>query len=95
MAAYVILNIEVTNPERFAEYSKAASATVASFGGKYLVRGGHAEKLEGSLEPKRVVVLEFPTLQRATDWFASEEYRDPKALRQSASSADVIVVEGV
>ncbi len=95
MAAYVILNVEVTNPERFAEYSKAATTTVASFDGKYLARGGRTEKLEGSLEPKRIVVLEFPTLQRAKDWWASEEYRQPKALRQSASSADVIVVEGV
>jgi uncharacterized protein (DUF1330 family) len=95
MAAYVILNVEVTNPERFAEYAKVAGATVASYGGKYLARGGHAEKLEGAWEPKRFVVLEFPTLQRAKDWWASEEYRQPKALRQSASTTDLIVVEGV
>jgi uncharacterized protein (DUF1330 family) len=95
MAAYVILNIDVTDKERYAEYAKVAGATVASFGGKYLARGGRAEKLEGSSEPRRIVVLEFPTLQRAKDWWASEEYRDPKAIRQSASSADVIVVEGV
>jgi uncharacterized protein (DUF1330 family) len=95
MAAYVILNIEVTNPERFAEYVKVAGATVASYDGKYLARGGRAERLEGSWEPKRFVVLEFPTLQRAKDWWASEEYRQPKGLRQSASSTDLIVVEGV
>jgi uncharacterized protein (DUF1330 family) len=95
MAAYVILNIEVTNPERFAEYVKVAAATVASYDGRYLARGGRAEKLEGSWEPKRFVVLEFPTLQRAKDWWASEEYRQAKALRQSASTTDLIVVEGV
>jgi uncharacterized protein (DUF1330 family) len=95
MAAYVILNIDVTNPERFAEYVKVAAATVASYNGKYLARGGRAEKLEGSWEPKRFVVLEFPTLQCAKDWWASEEYLRPKALRQSASATDLIVVEGV
>jgi uncharacterized protein (DUF1330 family) len=95
MAAYVILNIDVTNPERFAEYVKVAGATVTSYHGRYLARGGRAEKLEGSWEPRRVVVLEFPTLQRAKDWWASEEYRQPKALRQSASATDLIVVEGV
>jgi len=95
MAAYVILNIDVTDKERYAEYSKLAGATLTRYDGKFLVRGGHAETLEGSFEPKRVVVLEFPTLQRAKDWWASEEYREPKAIRQSASSADVIVVEGV
>ena len=95
MAAYVILNVNVTDAEGFAEYAKVAGATVASYGGKYLARGGHAEKLEGSWEPKRFVVLEFPTLQRAKDWWTSEEYRHPKALRQSASTTDLIVVEGV
>ena len=95
MAAYVILNIEVTHPERFAEYVSVAGATVARYDGKYLARGGRAEKLEGSWEPLRFVVLEFPSLQRAKEWWASEEYRHPKALRQSASTTNMIVVEGV
>jgi uncharacterized protein (DUF1330 family) len=95
MAAYVVLNIEVTNPDRYAEYVKAAGATVEQFGGRYLVRGGKTEKLEGTLEPKRFVVLEFPSLERARAWWDSEEYRKPKALRQSASICDVIMANGV
>ena len=95
MAAYVVLNIEVTNPEQYAGYVKAAGATVEQYGGGYLVRGGKAEKLEGSLEPKRFVVLEFPSLERARAWWDCEAYRAPKALRQSASISDTILVDGV
>jgi uncharacterized protein (DUF1330 family) len=95
MAAYVVLNIEVTNPEQYAGYVKAAGATVEQYGGRYLVRGGKAEKLEGSIHPKRIVVLEFPSLERAKAWWDCEEYREPKALRQSASISDTILVDGV
>jgi uncharacterized protein (DUF1330 family) len=95
MAAYVLLNIDVTSPELYAEYVKVAGATVERYGGRYLVRGGKAEKLEGSLEPKRLVVLEFPSLERANAWWASAEYREPKAIRQLASTSDSIIVEGV
>ena len=95
MAAYVMLNIEVTNPEQYAGYVKAAGATVEQYGGRYLVRGGRAEKLEGSVDPKRIVVLEFPSFERARAWWDCEAYRAPKALRQSASISDTILVEGV
>ena len=95
MAAYLVLNIDVTNPERYAEYVKVAGATVEQYGGRYLVRGGKAETLEGSLAPKRFVVLEFPSLERAKAWWNSAEYRQPKAIRQSTSTSDVILVEGV
>jgi uncharacterized protein (DUF1330 family) len=94
MPAYLILNIEVTNPGRYAEYVKAAGDTVAQYGGRYLVRGGRAEKLEGGLEPKRVVVLEFDTVDRARAWWASPEYAGPKAMRQAAAKTDLILVEG-
>jgi uncharacterized protein (DUF1330 family) len=95
MAAYVVLNIEVTDPERYVGYVKAAGATVEQYGGRYLVRGGEAEKLEGSVEPKRFVVLEFPSRERASAWWRSEEYRAPKAIRQSCAISDVILVDGV
>ena len=94
MSAYLIVNIEVTDPERYAEYVKVVPATIAKFGGRYLARGGRTVKLEGSWEPKRVVVLEFESLERAREWWASEDYRGPKALRQSASVADLVLVEG-
>jgi uncharacterized protein (DUF1330 family) len=95
MAAYVVLNIDVINPEQYAEYVKVAGATVERYGGRYLVRGGKAAKLEGSLEPKRLVVLEFPSLERANAWWESAEYRAPKAIRQQASISDGVIVEGV
>jgi uncharacterized protein (DUF1330 family) len=95
MAAYVVLNIDVTNPEQYAQYARVAGATVERYGGRYLVRGGKARTLEGSLEPKRLVVLEFPSLERASAWWESEEYRVPKTIRQGASTCDGILVEGV
>ena len=95
MAAYVLLNIDVTNPERYADYVKVAGATVEQFGGRYLVRGGKAERLEGSVEPHRIVVLEFPSRERASAWWRSAEYREPKVIRQSAAASDVILVDGV
>jgi uncharacterized protein (DUF1330 family) len=95
MPAYVIVNIEITDPARYAEYVKAVPATIARHGGRYLVRGGNAERLEGSWDPKRVVVLEFESFERAKEWWASEEYRAPKALRQSAATANVILVDGL
>jgi uncharacterized protein (DUF1330 family) len=95
MPAYVILNIEVTNPDRFAEYARTGAPTVAGYGGRYLARGGTTEKLEGTLQPKRVVVIEFESADRARAWWASSEYAGPKAVRQSSAHSDVILVEGV
>jgi len=95
MAAYVFLNIDVTDPVRFAEYAKAAAATVEHYGGRYLVRGGRSEALEGSADPKRVVILEFPTYERARAWWDSSEYHEPKRVRQTAARADALIVEGV
>jgi uncharacterized protein (DUF1330 family) len=95
VAAYVIVNIEIVDRERYAEYIQAAPASIAAYGGRYLVRGGRAELLEGSWQPKRVAMLEFETLDRAKEWWASEEYRAAKALRQACARADMIVVEGL
>lgn len=95
MPSYVIVDIEVTDPERYKKYIEAAPPTVARHGGKFKVRGGRAEKLEGTWTPKRVVVVEFPTFDQAKAWWASEDYAGPKALRQSASIANMIVVEGL
>jgi uncharacterized protein (DUF1330 family) len=95
MAAYVIVNIEITDPVRYAEYVQVAGAAVAQYGGEYLARGGRAERLEGEWEPKRLVVLRFDSLERAKDWWSSTEYAGPKALRQSASKTNMIIVDGV
>ena len=95
MAAYIIVDVEINDPERYAAYVRVVPPTIAMYGGRFIVRGGKAENLEGSWIPKRVVVLEFPTSDLAREWWASEEYSDPKALRQSASVTQMILVEGV
>jgi uncharacterized protein (DUF1330 family) len=95
VAAYIIVEVEVTDPKTYAEYIKFVPATVSAYGGKFLVRGGKAENLEGDWQPQRVVILEFDSVERAKAWWASAEYREPKRLRQSASITNMIVVEGV
>ncbi|MGH8196758.1 MAG: DUF1330 domain-containing protein [Steroidobacteraceae bacterium] len=94
MAAYVIANVEVRDPARYAEYIKLTPATVAPFGGRFIVRGGRAEKLEGDVAVNRIVVLEFDNYEKAKAWYESEGYRVAKAVRQSASVASLILVEG-
>jgi uncharacterized protein (DUF1330 family) len=94
MAAYFIVDVEVTDPVGYEEYRKLVPATIAQYGGRFLVRGGAVEQLEGDWQPGRVVVLEFPSLEQAKRWYNSEEYRDPKALRFKAAKAKMILVEG-
>ena len=95
MAAYVIVDLEVTDPARFAEYRQQVPATIAAYGGRFLVRGGEHHVVEGDWRPRRIVVVEFPSLAQARRWYDSEEYRGPKARRLAASKANVIFVEGV
>ena len=95
MAAYVIVDVTVHDKEKYAEYIKQSPATVEAFGERFAVRGGKADVLEGDWTPGRFVMLEFDSVERAKEWWSSEMYREPKKLRQSASSANMIVVEGV
>jgi len=95
MGAYVIVEIEVTDPVGYEEYKKRASDTVHRYGGKYIVRGGAAEVLEGDWTPKRIVVLEFESMQRAKDWLHCEEYREPRAMRHRTAKTNMILVDGV
>ena len=95
MKAYVIVNVNVNDPARYAEYAKAATPTVAAHGGRYIARGGRAEKLEGSVSVNRIVVLEFPSYDQAKGWYDSPEYRAAASIRQSCSSGDLILVEGI
>ena len=95
MAGYVIADIDVQDPESYDEYRKHVPATLEAYGGRFVVRGGATETLEGSWSPKRIVVLEFPSVERARAWYESEEYREPKQLRQRASTGSLLLVEGV
>lgn len=94
MSAYIIVDIVVHDPERYEEYKCLAAPTVGRYEGRYVVRGGHAEPLEGAWSPNRVVVLEFPSLVRAKEWWNSPEYAPAKSLRQEIASSEMIVVEG-
>lgn len=95
MSAYVIVEIEITDPVGYEEYKKQASDTVHKMGGKYIVRGGKTEVLEGDWKPKRIVILEFPTIERAKEWLNSEEYREPRKLRHKTAKTNMLVIEGV
>ena len=94
MAAYVIVDIEVTDPVRYETYKPPAAASVAAFDGRYLVRGGKVETLEGEWPCGRFVILEFPSMERAREWWGSEVYRPLKELRQATTRTRMILVEG-
>ena len=95
MAAYVIANIDVKDPVRYQDYIKMSPVSIAKFGGRFVARGGKTEVLEGDWVPKRLVLLEFPSVERAREWWASDEYAPAKALRQATSSGELIVLEGL
>ena len=95
MAAYVIGEIEVTDPAAYEDYRKQVLAVVTKYGGRFLVRGGKVEPLEGGWSPKRVVALEFPSMEQARNFYRSPEYAPLIALRQRASTGRLVLVEGV
>ena len=95
MAAYVIVELEVTDPARFEDYRKAVPATVETYGGRYLIRSRKVEAVEGAWSPGVFVVLEFPTLERAKEWWSSEEYRPLKALRLASSTTRMILADAL
>ena len=95
MSAYVIVEIEVRDPATYEEYKRLAPPSIAQYGGRYLVRGGKAVTLEGDWQPKRIVVLEFDSLEQATKWWSSPEYAQAKRLRQACAETRMVAVEGL
>jgi uncharacterized protein (DUF1330 family) len=95
MTAYVIVDIEVTDPAGYEEYRKLAAPAVVAYGGRFLVRGGITTTLEGDWRPKRLVVLEFPSVQRAQAWWTSDAYRAARAIRERTAATNLIVAEGI
>jgi uncharacterized protein (DUF1330 family) len=95
MAAYVIAHIDVKDPVRYEDYKTMVPPSIAKFGGRFIARGGKAEVLEGTWQPKRLVIVEFPTIEAARQWYASEDYRAARDLRQATSSGDLVVIDGV
>jgi uncharacterized protein (DUF1330 family) len=95
MAAYVIGEIEVTDPKAYEEYRRQVDAVNAKYGGRFLARGGKVEILEGGGSPKRMVVLEFPSMEQLLKWYRSPEYAPLSRLRQKASKGRLVALEGL
>jgi uncharacterized protein (DUF1330 family) len=94
MSAYLISEIEVLDAERYKAYKQLAPASIAAYGGRFIARGTPLEALEGEWLPKRFVILEFPSVERAKEWWSSTAYADAKALRQATTKTNMILVEG-
>jgi uncharacterized protein (DUF1330 family) len=94
MPAYIIVEVEVHNPQEYEAYKQLTPAAVAAFDGRFIVRGGPTETLEGDWNPERIVVLEFPSVERAKEWWNSELYSKAKIIRQQNARTRMIVAEG-
>jgi uncharacterized protein (DUF1330 family) len=95
VAAYVIAMVDVKDPVRYEDYRRMVLPTITAFGGRFIARGGRAEALEGQLPAGRMVIVEFPSLDRAKEWWSSPQYAEARAIRQATSDGTLIVVEGV
>jgi uncharacterized protein (DUF1330 family) len=95
VSAFVIANITIVDPVRYEDYKRMVPATLVPFGGRFVVRGGYTEVLEGDWRPSRLVLLEFPSVERARAWWNSPEYAESRALRQATSTGTLIILEGV
>jgi uncharacterized protein (DUF1330 family) len=92
--AYVLVDVEVTDPAAYENYRKLSGPAAAAYGGRFIVRGGETEVLEGDRVPHRVVVLEFPDADAARAWYDSPEYREARAARANAAHGSFVLVEG-
>lgn len=95
MSAYLIAEIDITDPAAYEDYRKQVPGVIAKHGGKYVVRGGKVESLEGGWSPKRVALVEFPSMEQALKFYRSPEYAPLVKIRQRASRCKLIIVEGV
>jgi uncharacterized protein (DUF1330 family) len=94
MPAYVIADIQVTDHAAYEPYRPLAAASIARFGGRFIVRGGKVELFEGEPQPERIVVIEFPDAETARRWYRSDEYQSALKIRRAASNGRVFLVEG-
>jgi uncharacterized protein (DUF1330 family) len=93
--AYLIADVDVTDPTQYEEYKKLAPPAIAKYGGRYLARGGTHETMEGTWVPHRLVILEFPDLERARAFYQSAEYGVARAARKNAATGNFVIVEGL
>lgn len=95
MSAYVISDIEITDPAAFADYTRLSPPSVEKYGGRFVVRGGPFEVLEGSWAPSRLAIVSFASVEVAKAWINSPEYRPARQVRQRSARTGLVVVEGV
>jgi len=95
MTAYLLGRVKITDPDRYKEYMKKTPEAIEKYGGKFIVRGGDVVTLEGSGETRRMVLIEFPSVEKAKEFYYSPEYQKAKKLREDAAVASFIVIDGV
>lgn len=95
MSAYIIVEVNITDPVAYEEYKQLTPAAIAAYDGKFIIRGAQAETLEGDWNPERIVVLAFPSVERAKEWWNSELYTTAKVIRQRAAKTKMIVIQGL
>src|SRR5918998_6739739 len=95
MPAYLVVQVTVRDAAAYARYRELVPPTLAAYGGRYLARGGSTETLEGTWRPTRLVILEFPTVARAREWWSSPEYAPAKALRQRCADTEMVLLDGL
>jgi uncharacterized protein (DUF1330 family) len=95
MPGYILAKVNITDEKTFQEYLKANPATVAKYGGKYIVRGGEKETLEGAPVEERIVMIEFPSYDKAKEWYRSADYQNVRKIRQGAAEVSIIAINGI
>lgn len=94
MPAFVLVEIEIHNQDLYHKYTQLTPKSIAAYQGKFVIRGGETTVLEGDWDPKRLVLLEFPSVERAKEWWHSKEYTKARKIRQQAASTRMIIVNG-
>jgi uncharacterized protein (DUF1330 family) len=95
MAGYIVADIEITDPNEYQTYAKQTAATLEPYSGKFIVRGGNTEILEGDWKPMRLVIIEFPSIEQARNWYNSPEYSAIKGIRQRSAQSNMLLVQGI
>jgi uncharacterized protein (DUF1330 family) len=95
MTAYLLARVEITDWDRYKEYVQETPGVVKKYGGKFIARGGKVETLEGTEEKRRLVLIEFPSFEKAKDFYYSQEYQETKKLREGAASGQFMAIDGV
>ena len=95
MSAYIVVEVNIIKPERYEEYKSLATASIEKFGGKYIVRGGNSEIIEGDQPLHRIVILEFESMEQGLAWYHSEEYKEGRVLRNAITESRMYIVEGL